>query len=74
MPPAGLLHPLAALICQCTDAAGELRSAGLSAAGIEGDLGAAGDMTPPEDMADDMPEDGTAPPVAPAGPATPPAA
>ena len=57
-----------------TDAAGELRSAGLSAAGIEGDLGAAGDMTPPEDMADDMPEDGTAPPVAPAGPATPPAA
>lgn len=58
-----------------TDAAGELRSAGLSAAGIEGDLGAAGDMTPPEDMADDMPEDGSvAPPVAPAGPATPPAA
>jgi hypothetical protein len=57
-----------------TDAAGELRSAGLSAAGIEGDLGAAGDMTPPEDMADDMPEDGAAPPVAPAGPATPPAA
>jgi hypothetical protein len=33
-----------------TDAAGEMRSAGLSAAGIEGDLGAAGDMTPPEDM------------------------
>jgi hypothetical protein len=60
-----------------TDAAGELRSAGLSAAGIEGDLGAAGDMTPPEDMADDMPEDGAAPPVAPvapAGPATAPAA
>jgi hypothetical protein len=58
-----------------TDAAGELRSAGLSAAGIEGDLGAAGDMTPPEDMVDDMPEDGSvAPPVAPAGPATPPAA
>ena len=58
-----------------TDAAGELRSAGLSAAGIEGDLGAAGDMTPPEDMVDDMPQDGSvAPPVAPAGPATPPAA
>ena len=58
-----------------TDAAGELRSAGLSAAGIEGDLGAAGDMTPPEDMENDMPEDGSvAPPVAPAGPATPPAA
>jgi len=34
-----------------TDAAGELRSAGLSAAGIEGDMGAAGDMSPPEDMA-----------------------
>ena len=33
-----------------TDAAGELRSAGLSAAGIEGDLGAAGDMSAPEDM------------------------
>jgi hypothetical protein len=33
-----------------TDAAGELRSAGLSASGIEGDLGAAGDMTAPEDM------------------------
>jgi hypothetical protein len=33
-----------------TDAAGEMRSAGLSAAGIEGDLGASGDMTPPEDM------------------------
>jgi hypothetical protein len=58
-----------------TDAAGELRSAGLSAAGIEGDLGAAGDMTPPEDMVDDMPQDGSvSPPVAPAGPATPPAA
>lgn len=58
-----------------TDAAGELRSAGLSAAGIEGDLGAAGDMTPPEDMEDAMPgEEGAAPPVAPAGPATPPVA
>jgi hypothetical protein len=33
-----------------TDAAGELRSAGLSAAGIEGDMGAAGDTTPPEDL------------------------
>jgi hypothetical protein len=57
-----------------TDAAGELRSAGLSAAGIEGDLGAAGDMTPPEDMEDNMPEEGAVAPVAPAGPATPPAA
>ena len=35
-----------------TDAAGELRSAGLSAAGIEGDLGAAGDLSAPEDMED----------------------
>jgi hypothetical protein len=57
-----------------TDAAGELRSAGLSAAGIEGDLGAAGDMTPPEDMEDAVPEEGAVPPVAPAGPATAPAA
>jgi hypothetical protein len=37
-----------------TDSAGELRSAGLSAAGIEGDLGAAGDMSAPEDMAGDL--------------------
>ena len=43
-----------------TDAAGELRSAGLSAAGIEGDMGAAGDMSPPEDMAD-MGEPGSEP-------------
>jgi hypothetical protein len=58
-----------------TDAAGELRSAGLSAAGIEGDLGAAGDMSPPEDMEDAMPgEEGAVAPVAPAGPATPPVA
>ena len=35
-----------------TDAAGELRSAGLSAAGIEGDLGAAGDLTAPADLGD----------------------
>jgi hypothetical protein len=41
-----------------TDAAGELRSAGLSASGIEGDLGAAGDMDAPEDM--DTGEDATA--------------
>ncbi len=60
-----------------TDAAGELRSAGLSAAGIEGDLGAAGDMSAPDDM--EGLDDGTAgaegvvPPVA-SGPATPPAA
>jgi len=59
-----------------TDSAGELRSAGISAAGIEGDLGAAGDMTAPDDMEGDMPADAavdgmagataapTAPPVA----------
>jgi len=33
-----------------TDAAGELRSAGLSASGIEGDMGAAADLTAPDDM------------------------
>lgn len=33
-----------------TDAAGEMRSAGLSAAGIEGDMGEASDLEPPEDM------------------------
>lgn len=33
-----------------TDAAGELRGAGLSAAGIESDMGAAGDLTAPEGM------------------------
>jgi len=33
-----------------TDAAGELRSAGLSAAGIEGDLGMASDLSAPEEM------------------------
>jgi hypothetical protein len=37
-----------------TDAAGELRSAGLSAAGIEGDLGMAGDMSAPDDMEGDI--------------------
>ena len=33
-----------------TDAAGELRSAGLSAAGMEGDADAAGDLSAPDDM------------------------
>jgi hypothetical protein len=52
-----------------TDSAGELRSAGLSAAGIEGDLGAAGDMSAPSDMEGDMEAGATgaetgAPPVA----------
>ena len=57
-----------------TDAAGELRSAGLSAAGIEGDLGAAGDLSGPEDLEGEAPiegEEGTSPvggtPIAPPG-------
>jgi hypothetical protein len=41
-----------------TDAAGELRSAGLSAAGIEGDLGASADLTGPEDMEGDIGAEG----------------
>jgi len=59
-----------------TDAAGELRSAGLSAGGMEGDLGAAADMTPPEDLAGEPEGEGSlpgqVPPVAP-GPMTQPA-
>jgi len=47
-----------------TDAAGELRSAGLSASGIEGDLGMAGDLDAPEDMTPAPEEGGTPPPVA----------
>ena len=59
-----------------TDAAGELRSAGLSAAGIEGDLGMAGDLSAPEDIANQAEPgmDGAVPPVAPSAPAAPPAA
>ena len=54
-----------------TDAAGELRSAGLSAGGIEGDLSAAGDLTAPEGM--ETPEEGATPGASPAAaPATPP--
>ena len=58
-----------------TDAAGELRSAGLSAAGIEGDLGAAGSLDAPEDMEGDMPpgSDITPAPQVAGAPATPPA-
>ena len=61
-----------------TDAAGELRSAGLSASGIEGDLGAVGDLSAPQDLAGEpnaapgaaSPVGGAAPPPAgPAGPA-----
>jgi len=56
-----------------TDAAGELRSAGLSAAGIEGDIANIEDMTGPEDLAPDI-DGGAAPqaggaPAAPAAPA-----
>jgi hypothetical protein len=43
-----------------TDAAGELRGAGLSAAGIEGDLGAADDLAAPDEIAGDMGADGGA--------------
>ena len=61
-----------------TDAAGELRSAGLSAAGIEGDMGMAGDLGAPEDIAGDLdaPQEGGLPPVsaAPPGAGAPPAA
>jgi len=59
-----------------TDAAGELRSAGLSAAGIEGDLGAAGDLSAPDEIEGDLDTgegDGTTPAVA-GSPATPPTA
>ena len=57
-----------------TDAAGELRSAGLSASGIEGDLGAAGDMEAPEDMAAENPEGAPGTGAAPTAPAAPPGA
>jgi hypothetical protein len=60
-----------------TDAAGELRSAGLSSSGISGDLEAAGDLTAPEDMQPDAGENGdtgAAPPTGAAGSAAPPAA
>ena len=61
-----------------TDAAGELRGAGLSAAGIEGDLSAAGDLTAPDGMGDETDAEMGAmaanPQAAPSAPATPPAA
>jgi hypothetical protein len=40
-----------------TDSAGEMRSAGLSAGGIEGDLGMAGDLGIPPEMEGDLPPD-----------------
>ena len=43
----------------------ELRSAGLSASGIEGDLSAAGDLTAPDGMETPAGEEGAAPGAAP---------
>lgn len=40
-----------------TDAAGEMRSAGMSVSNIDGDLGAAGNLVPPDDVAEDLPPD-----------------
>lgn len=54
-----------------TDAAGELRSSGLSAAGIQGDLSSFGDMSAPPEVA--PPEQGAAPGATPTMPAAPPA-
>ena len=57
-----------------TDSAGELRSAGLSASGIEGDLGMSADMEAPEGMdgiAPGGPSAGTAPGAPAAAPAAP---
>lgn len=55
-----------------TDAAGELRSAGLSAAGIEGDIGMAGELDIPSDLESEMPNDeASVPPVGQANPAAP---
>jgi hypothetical protein len=50
-----------------TDAAGELRSAGISAGGIEGDLGMAGDLSAPDELMGDEEGavDGMTPPVTP---------
>ena len=53
-----------------TDAAGELRSAGLSSAGIEGDMSMAGDLTVPEDIASQQPENAGAPGSSPGNPAS----
>jgi hypothetical protein len=58
-----------------TDSAGELRSAGLSAGGIAGDLGDEGDLSAPDDMSELAPEPGATPSpggAAAAAPTTPP--
>jgi len=58
-----------------TDAAGELRSAGISASGLEGDMGMAGDLSAPEDMQAPEGDMGAgAPPVAAQPGAAPPVA
>ena len=57
-----------------TDAAGELRSAGLSASGIEGDLGMSSDMDAPEDMAALNPEGAPGAGAVPGAAAAPPGA
>lgn len=46
-----------------TDSAGELRAAGLSAAGIEGDLGMAGNLDAPNGMGQDLENVGPAPTI-----------
>ena len=56
-----------------TDSAGELRSAGLSASGIEGDLGMSADMEAPEGM-DGMEPGAPSAGTAPGAPAAPPVA
>ena len=51
-----------------TDAAGELRSAGLSAGGIAGDMNDESDLTAPEDMTSEgSPDQGGAPGEGPGG-------
>ena len=50
-----------------TDAAGELRSAGISASGIGGDMDAAGDLSAPDDMQSET-EEGAPPGGAAPGP------
>jgi hypothetical protein len=57
-----------------TDAAGELRSAGLSASGIEGDLGMSADMEAPEGMEGQSAEGGPSASTVPGGPAAAPVA
>ena len=59
-----------------TDASSELRSAGLSASGIEGDLGAASDLSAPEELQNEPTAGESVPGAGPAptAPGTPPSA